>query len=77
VKFVPGDVVSLVDTRVSRAGGNVRTFNQGLVGRVCKVHASGFYCVQFSNRCLRVSESFLTNASGPAPNCKDPCRAGC
>ncbi len=77
MRFVPGDVVSLLDTRVSHAGGNVRTFSQGLTGRVCKVHASGFCCVQFPSRCLRVSETFLTEASGAAPNCKEPCRAGC
>lgn len=78
-KFFPGDVVELNADRTSVAGGkgNGRTFSEGSVGRVCKVHAGGSYCVQFASRCLRVTESFLKSSSGKAQPCTPGCRAGC
>ena len=75
--FSQGDVVSLVAQRASLAGGRTRRFTSGSVGRVCKVHAGGSYCVQFGGRCLRVAESFLVAASGNPPACSAGCRAGC
>jgi hypothetical protein len=76
-KFFPGDVVKLVSERASLAGGKTRRFSGGAVGRVCKVHAGGSYCVQFGGRCLRVTEPFLQAATGDAPACTASCRAGC
>jgi hypothetical protein len=77
MKFFPGDPVVLTDTRVSQAGGKPRTFSEESKGRVCKVHGSGFCCVQFSKGCLRVHEDFLSASTEPAPNCPDKCSAGC
>ncbi len=76
-KFFPGDIVALREERTSTAGNREVTFQEGLVGRVCKVHAGGTYCVQFPQRCLRVSERFLKASSGTAPECTSGCRAGC
>ena len=67
----------LTRERTSVAGGQERTFAENSKGRVCKVHASGFCCVQFANRCLRVRQDSLQAASEPAPNCTQACRAGC
>jgi hypothetical protein len=76
-KFFPGDVVTLISERTSVAGGTERTFAEGSVGRVCKVHAGGTHCVQFAARCLRVTEQFLESSTGTAPSCSPACRKGC
>ncbi len=77
MKFMADDPVRLRNDRVSQAGGTQSTFSVGSVGRVCKSYASGFYCVQFPNRCLRIREDFLEATSEPAPDCSDSCRSGC
>jgi hypothetical protein len=77
VRFVPGDPVTLREDRVSNAGGEKRTFAAKSKGRVCKVHGSGFCCVKFAKRCLRVHEDFLEDASEPAPECSSACSGGC
>ena len=77
MSFVSGDPVVLIRERVSVAGGQERVFAEDSKGRVCKVHASGFCCVMFANRCLRVREDSLQAAAEPAPNCSPACRAGC
>jgi len=76
-KFSQGAVVQLVEDRTSVAGGTGRTFTEGSVGRVCKVHAGGSYCVQLTSRCLRVTEQFLRSSTGDAPDCTQKCRSGC
>jgi len=76
-KFNPGQVVQLVEDRTSAAGGVVKKVDAGSIGRVCKVHVGGTYCIQLSTRCLRVSERFLRGASGPAPACSQQCTSGC
>lgn len=76
-KFRPGQVVQLVEDRTSVAGGEAQTLTQGSIGRVCKVHVGGSYCVQLETRCLRVTEKFLRSASGSAPACGEECTAGC
>ena len=42
--FIAGDPVRLIQTRVSKAGGQSTTFAQGSVGRVCKTYGTGFCC---------------------------------
>ena len=76
-KFSQGDVVQLVSDRTSVAGGSERTFTEGSIGTVCKVHAGGAYCVQFTSKCLRVTEAFLKSNTGNAPPCTPGCRARC
>lgn len=75
----PGQVVMLNSERVSVAGGTSRTFAEGLVGRVCRVSptGSGFCCVQFPGRCLKVQEDFLTPTNDAAPACTLACNSGC
>lgn len=75
--FTQGQAVQLIADRTSVAGGGKRTFTQGSVGTVCKVHAGGSYCVQFASRCLRVTETFLRASAGNGPPCTAKCRAGC
>jgi hypothetical protein len=77
VKFFPEDPVILTEDRVSRAGGTKRTFAAESKGRVCKVYGSGFCCVRFQSRCLRVREDFLEASDEPAPECTTACRDGC
>lgn len=76
-KFRPGQVVQLVEDRNSTAGGETETLTKGSIGRVCKVHVGGSYCVQLETRCLRVTEKFLKGASGSAPACSQVCTSGC
>lgn len=76
-KFRPGQVVRLIEGRTSVAGGITETLQEGSVGRVCRVHAGGSYCIQLQTRCLRVTEKFLDSASGPAPACSDECLLRC
>jgi hypothetical protein len=75
----PGNVVRLIATRVSVAGGKTTEFEEGLVGRVCKVSesGSGFCCVRFPSRCQRVHERFLERTTGAAPRCDEECTGGC
>lgn len=75
----PGDAVVLNTPRTSRAGGQVRSFDEGMVGRVCKVSStgSGLCCVQFANQCLKVREDFLSPTTRQAPACSARCRTGC
>lgn len=77
MKFVAGDPVSLRETKVTQAGGKPQTLSGGSIGRVCKTYGSGFCCVQFSKRCLRVHEDSLDMATEPAPECSESCFAGC
>jgi len=76
-KFSQGDVVQLVSDRTSVSGGAERTFTEGSVGTVCKVHAGGSYCVKLTSRCLRVTEAFLRSSTENGPPCTPECRAGC
>jgi hypothetical protein len=76
-RFIADDPVKLRQKRVSQAGGKARTFTESSVGRVCKAYGTGFCCVQFATQCLRIHEDFLEAAPEPAPECTDPCRAGC
>lgn len=76
MKFFPGDPVALTEDRMSRAAGRKRKFTAESKGRVCKVHGSGFCCVRFPQRCLRVHEDFLVAANEPAPECGS-CSDGC
>jgi hypothetical protein len=76
-RFRPGQVVQLVEDRTSVAGGKTETLLEGSIGRVCKVHVGGSYCVQLEERCLRVTEKFLRSARGNAPACGDQCTGGC
>ena len=50
--------------------------NNELIGRVCKLYASGFCCVQFEAGCIRVRQSSLQPVSEPAPICSAECTAG-
>ena len=45
--FIAGDPVRLIQTRVSKAGGQSTTFAQGSVGRVCKTYGTGSRRAQF------------------------------
>ena len=78
MSIFPGDVVVLNTARVSVAGGERRTFDSGMVGRVCRVSetGSGICWVQFAKQCLRVREDFLSPTDQSAPPCTEDCVSG-
>jgi hypothetical protein len=73
--FMPGTPVKLLVSRLSKAGGSRTLFEEGSVGRVCRVSSSGFgTCwIQFESQCLRVHEDFLLKTNEPAPLCQGGC----
>ncbi len=79
MSVTPGQRVVLNSNRPSVAGGTRRTFAAGMIGRVCKVSpsGSGFCCVQFPGRCLKVNETFLSPTNQSAPACSVSCTSGC
>lgn len=77
MRFFVGDVVMLLRTRTSKARGEKTRFMAGSIGCVCKVYASGFCCVQFEERCLRVHEGSLERTDEPGPDFNEDCSNGC
>jgi hypothetical protein len=55
----------------------LRVGNYEYVGRICKIYATGFCCVQFEGNCARLLLESLEATDQDAPQCDETCSDGC
>lgn len=54
-----------------------RAGSHEFVGRICKIYATGFCCVQFEGECARLQLDSLKPTEQDAPWCEETCSNGC